>query len=131
MALNADIADANRYFTGEDKSLAFTVYEPGTSQAAAEAGSGTPQNISGWTLSWMVKRFKTDADADALVTKTTGDGIMLTTPASGLCTVTVEDSDIDALQAGATYYHELKRTNAGFETVLSQGLFVLSQAVHR
>lgn len=121
MATESNITAASHFFTGEDKSLVVTVLD----------AAGAAQDITGWALSWMVKRRKTDADADALVTKATGAGIALTTPASGICTVTVEDVDIAELLGGQLYYHELKRTDAGLETVLSYGTFVLSQAVHR
>lgn len=122
MATQANIGTNDDFFTGEDKSLVFTV---------TQADGSTPQNITGWTLSWMLKRNLGDADAAALITKTTAGGaIALTTPLSGICTVTIEDVDTDALTPG-TYRHELKRTNAGTETVLSYGTCVLKQAVHR
>lgn len=121
MAIESHVTAASHFFTGEDKSLTFTIVD----------AAGVAQNISGWALSWMVKRRKTDADAAALLTKTTAAaGIALTTPASGICTVTVEDSDLVTLAGGQLYYHELKRTDPGFETVLSFGQFVLNQAVH-
>jgi hypothetical protein len=114
----------DQFFTGEDKSLRFTIYAD-TAHAAA-------QNITGWALSWMVKRRKTHADASAVVTKTTaGGGIVMTTPASGICTVTLDDADIVDISGGQLYYHELKRTDSGAETVLAQGTFILNQAVHR
>jgi hypothetical protein len=120
VAIESPITDS--YFTGEDKSLVFTIYQ---------ADGTTAQNITGWALSWMVKRNATDADGSALVTKTTaGGGVVLTTPASGVCTVTVEDTDIANIVGGNSYVHELKRTDAGAETVLSYGSLVLGQAVH-
>lgn len=119
------------FFTGEDKSLEFTVYAPGQSAAAITAGTGTKQDISDWALSWMVKRHRTDADADAIVTKTTADGgIDLTTPASGVCTVILEAEDLVAIIGERGYHHELKRTDDGFRTVLASGQFRLRQAVH-
>lgn len=122
MATQANIGTDDDFFTGEDKSLVFTV---------TQADGTTPQNITGWALSWMLKRNAGDADAAALITKSTVAGsIALTTPLSGVCTVTVEDTDTDALSPG-TYRHELKRTTAGVETVLSYGSCVLKQAVHR
>lgn len=120
MAIQSPITD--QYFTGEDKSLVFTIYQ---------SDGTTPQNITGWALSWMVKSVASDPDVDALITKTTAaGGIVLTTPVSGVCTVTVTDADIAALIAGQGYAHELKRTDSSAETVLSYGLFLLQQAVH-
>jgi hypothetical protein len=116
MATRVDIrAD---WFTGEDKSVQFTVYQH---------HSTTAQNITGWALSWTVKRTRTGT---ALLTKTTSDDIALTTAASGICTVTVSDADISTLDGEVQYWHELKRTDAGNETVLSQGTFTLGQALH-
>jgi hypothetical protein len=92
------------------------------------------QNIdhdSEFFISWMLKQKATDTDAQAKITKTTAAGsIALTTPLSGICTVTVEDTDTDGLRAN-TYWHELKRTDAGFETILSYGACELLQSVHR
>lgn len=116
MALEANV----QFFTGEDKILSFTIYQ---------SDGSTAQNITGWSLSWMVKADKTDEDDEALVTKS-GAGVTITNGAAGQCSVTVEDSDIAALVGGTRYYHELKRTDAGLETVLSYGTFRLTQAVH-
>lgn len=123
MASEQPVSAAAGYFTGEDKRILFTIYQ---------ADETTPQDISGWVLSWMVKRRKTDADDDAIITKTTsGGGIALTTPVSGVCTVTLTDTDIESIRGEYLYFHELKRTDAGFETVLSYGQFMLNQAVHQ
>jgi hypothetical protein len=123
MARQQNINAAAQYFTGEDKALVFTIYQ---------SDEVTAQNITGWTLSWMVKAARTDEDSAALLTKTTASGITLTTPLSGICTVTITDDDLNDsdLEAGTTYHHELKRTNDGFETVLAYGTFLLNQAVH-
>lgn len=109
------------YFTGEDKRPVITIMRPGLTAT---------QNIVGWSLSYMVKRRRTQSDSDALITKTTTSGIELTDAASGVCTVTIEDSDLVDIAANETYYHELKRVQAGYETVLMYGTFILKQAVH-
>lgn len=115
MADEQHITSDSEFFLGEDKTLTFTV---------------TGQNITGWSLSWMLKRKASDTDALAKITKTTADGIALTTPLSGICTVSVADTDTDSLRADI-YWHELKRTDAGFETVLTYGTCELVQSVHR
>jgi hypothetical protein len=122
MAIQQNITYAAEWFTGEDKALQFSLLQ---------ADDVTPQDITGWALSWMVKRRTADADASALVTKTTSSGITLTSASSGICSVSVSDTDIASIVAGTLYHHELKRTDDGFETVLSYGLFVLRSAVHR
>ena len=122
MAVERNISPADDFFTGEDKTLPITIYQ---------ANGTTAQNITGWNLSWLVKRKRLDLDVAAVVTKVTPTGITLTTPLSGLCTVTVTDEDIATLSADTLYYHELKRTDVGSETVLTFGTFRLRQAVHR
>lgn len=95
-------------------------------------------DISGWALSWMLKRKLTMLDADASVTKSTATtgvsigGLYNATPGSNLqrATVTILDTDTDALAAGI-YYYELKRTDAGLETVLAYGEMELLRGVHR
>lgn len=93
-------------------------------------------NITGWALSWMLKRRQTDLDADALLTKTTAGGIAISgvfnsVPATNtqVATVTLAAADTKALPAG-DWYFELKRTDAGFETVLAYGSFALVRGVH-
>ncbi len=98
----------------------------------------TSINITGWALSWMVKRYKSDADAAAILTKTTGGshiaiaGTFNATPANNLqrATLTLVDTDTATLYPGL-YHWELKRTDDGFETVLAYGKMVFIQGVHR
>lgn len=139
MALKQDItAESLRWFTGEDKRLTFAIY--GSDAVVDENGvvSGTPQDVSGWTFSWMVKR-NPQRDADALIAKSTSHseieivGTYDADPAVNTQRVRVEitDDDLAALRSGVAYYHELKRTDPGLETVLAHGTLVLAQAVHR
>jgi hypothetical protein len=121
MAIRDDITADDDLYTGEDKTLTITVYQ---------ADGATPQNITGWALSYRWKRKASDPDTAAVLTKTTASGIALTTPATGICTVTIDDTDTDNL-APQTYVHELKRTDAGSETVLTTGTVLLQRALHR
>jgi hypothetical protein len=121
MAIRDDIDADDDFYTGEDKTITVTIYQ---------ADDTTAQNITGWALSYTWKRAKTDADADAVLTKTTSNGITLTTPTDGVCTIAIADTDTDGLVA-RTYWHELKRTDAGSETVLTTGTVELQQAAHR
>lgn len=123
MADDLNIENDDDWFIGCDYELPVTIY-------TTRAHTAT-QDITGWALSFMVKRRPTDADANAVIIKTTGgSGIALTTPGSGLLTVTIADTDTDTLAAD-TYWFEVRRTDAGFETVLTHGTAVLRQAVHR
>ena len=95
-------------------------------------------DISGWSLSWMLKRKLSNADSAALVTKsTTAGGVGVTgvynaAPGTNTqrATVTVADTDTDTLTAGTCYW-ELKRMDAGLECVLAYGEFELVRGVHR
>lgn len=96
-------------------------------------------DINGWALSWMVKRKADHTDLQALLTKTTAGGAIViggvfnATPASNLqrATLSVADTDTDTTINPGMYFWELKRTDAGFETVLAYGTFECVQGVHR
>lgn len=83
--------------------------------------------MTGWTLSFMIKKRATDADAAALKTLTTAGGAIGISGA--VATVSVADTDTDSLDAGV-YAWELKRTDTGAETVLGYGQFRLIRGVH-
>lgn len=94
-------------------------------------------DITGWALSWMVKRYTSDADGSALLTKTTSAGIVIAgafnaSPSVNAqrATVTVVDTDSTSLNPGL-YFWELKRTDDTFETVLAFGTIEVIQGVHR
>jgi hypothetical protein len=95
------------------------------------------QDVSAWAISWMIKTDPNIADASASITKTTSSGISVTgtwasAPASNTqrAVVTVDDTDTTSLAAGL-YYWELKRTDAGSETVLAYGSIDLKRSVHQ
>lgn len=98
----------------------------------------TSINITGFALSWMVKRYKSDADASAILTKTTGGshiviaGTFNGTPTSNAqrATLTLADTDTATLNPGL-YHWELKRTDDGSETVYAYGKMEFIQGVHR
>lgn len=111
MAVRVDITEDDDFFVGEDKSLIFTVKD----------AADVLQNITGWTIEWNLSH---EEGSPSILMKTA----TLTTPLSGVCTVTVLDTDID-LFAPDKYWHILKRMNAGNETVLSYGDCVLRPAI--
>ena len=129
MAIEREITADDHWFVGEDKSLIYTIYK---------ADEVTPQDVSGWALSWRLKRFKTDADVDSLLTKTTAggevviSGVYNVNPATNtqIVTVSIVDTDTDGITPGNAY-HELKRTNDQSETVLAFGMVRLLRGVHR
>jgi len=116
-------------FLGEDRQFVFTILNQAETVVI---------DITGWALSWMVKRYKSDADLSAILTKTTGgagiviSGVFNALPATNtqIATVTVADTDTATLTEELCHW-ELKRTDPGFETVLAYGTLELILAVHR
>lgn len=124
MALETDLT----YYLGTDHQFVHSVLD--SAQAAAI-------DISGWSLSFMVKRSRSQADASATLTKTTVDGIAITGAFNAdpetntqVATVSIGDTDTDALAAGS-YVWELKRTDPGLEVVIGYGAFRMIRSVHR
>jgi len=114
---------------GEDRLFVFSILNLAETAAI---------DISGWALSFMVKRHAQDGDARALVTKTTTAGQIVISGTynadpdlnTQVATVTIEDTDTHTLVPSDSQ-HELKRTDAGFETTLSYGRISLVRRVHR
>lgn len=94
-------------------------------------------DITGWALSFMLKRRLEQPDASALLTKTTPSGVTI----SGTfdedpevntqrASVFIADTDTDPLTPGSIFW-EFKRTDAGLETPLAGGPVELKRGVHR
>ena len=118
MPVDADILSTAEWFIGEDKVLTFTVRDAG----------GTAQDITGWTLGWVLRL--TRYHPTVLLTKATGSGIALLTQSGGTLgqfTVTLARADTSALKAG-TYYHAANRSNTGAYDVVAEGKAVLRKA---
>ena len=103
MSTQSNIAASDGFFIGEDKSLVFTIFN----------SAGSAQDITGWTISW---KLSATLSGNATLTKSA----TLTTPASGICTVSVAAGDTSGLTPG-TYYYVLRRTNAGSAAELAYG----------
>ncbi len=121
MAIQCNVTASDNVYIGSDKSLTIPIYQ---------SDGKTRQDITGWALSWMLKASIHDADASAVITKTTVNGITLSSPTTGVCVVTLSAADTLSLDP-ATYVHELKRTTPGSEDVVTDGTFVLKRGVHR
>src|SRR5574338_326092 len=134
MALVQNITSDDLVFIGTDLTLRCR-YKDGEA----------PPNVSGWALSWMLKRRKSDGDDEAIITKTSNAGGI---SVSGTYNadpdlneqriyVAIADEDTAAVGSPAgpinpgSYRHELKRTDEGLETVLLEGSFYWKQGVHR
>lgn len=115
MATRFDIDASDGWFIGEDKVLTFTD-EDGT-------------DMSSWSITYELKR--SQFHSTALVTKTVGSGITIGDGAAtnDRATVAIADSDTeDNVPSGGTYYHQLRRTDAGNEKILARGDAVILES---
>jgi hypothetical protein len=127
VAYERNITKADNVHKGTDVDLDLIVHAADATDAEIEAGTADAQNITGWALSWVLKRKQSHSSAK--VTKTTGSGITITTGSAGEATIELTDDDTDGLEHGL-YYHELKRTDAGEESILIHGTFLLQRSLH-
>lgn len=79
------------------------------------------------SLAFYVKRNVEEANTDAVITKTTGDGIS-DGDATGIVTITIEDTDTAGLEIGKNFVYDIELTTAGglVYTIL-RGIFRLRQ----
>ena len=122
MARDAPIRETDNWFIGEDQLLRFTIDDGAIPTPAAS-------DITGFALEWVLRL--SPGGPVALIAKTTGAGIVITDGPNGVCEVAIDDGDTINLQPSARYFHTLRRTDAGFETVLAFGDAVLRQAATR
>lgn len=71
------------------------------------------QDITGWHFEWLLKQ---SPGGDTVLSKTPS----ISDAANGEISVSIADTDTDALSA-KKYYYVLRRTDAGSETVLAYG----------
>ena len=111
MSTLANITAGDEFFRAEDKNIIFTVMQ---------ADGVTPQNITGWTITF---RMTLNMGGAAVITKSA----TLTTPLSGICTVTLASADTTALVADTTYLYDLRRTDSGSRSELAFGTIVIQE----
>lgn len=100
-------------------------------------GMDDVQDITGWAVSFVVRLRDANGDlgATAIINKSVGSGVALTDTTNGVITVTLADTDTSSvmltedLDTGASYRWSLRRTDAGSETTLARGEFILLQEV--
>ena len=113
MAIRFDIGKDQHFYIGEDTVITFDVVED---------DEITPQNMAGWGLTWEMKALPSTPSASAVITKTVGSGIAIGNGSAtdDRATVTIDDDDTEGLTPGV-YYHQLRRTDAGTEVILTVG----------
>lgn len=108
MSTRADITVADGFFRAEDKNFIFTINQ---------IDGVTPMNIAGWTMQFRVS--STELGGPATIVKTAA----LTTPALGICTVTLDSADTFAIDEDVVYWYDLRRVDVGARAELAYGLF--------
>ena len=124
MARLQNLGDSAEWFVGEDKAIPFEIYTD---------DEVTIQDVTGFTMRWVLRKRKDD-DAILLDKTTAGATITITGSYNAdpdtntqRVNVIIADTDTEHFQPGR-YYHTLKRTDAGFATVLSYGDVYLKKA---
>lgn len=116
---------------GDDTSIVFRI-------VAADALPAVPVNITGATVTFRARSrngapycrdygFPTDRSR-AEIEKSVGAGIVLTTPLSGVLTVTLTEADTINLRPGP-YSWQLRVTLAGTGVVRASGMFTLDSLI--
>ena len=98
--------------------------------------TGAPVNLTGMTMTFTAKRRPTDSDAQALIAKSTADGIVIdVAPETGLATLTLDPADTEDLspaQIGRSLYWDLQIDDmAGDVRTPLSGLLAISADMTR
>ncbi len=89
-------------------------------------------DITGSALWWTAKRSRDDADADAVLSKSTADGITITDGPAGEATIALAVADWDAVTAPDRLVWDLQeRTVGAVVTTLATGWLVVLPDVRR
>lgn len=140
MAYVQDIGftDDDAFYVGDDKVLSFRIWE-GTA-AQIEAGTATPKDVTGQSFAWALKR-NAETEEELIQKATGGSGITITGTFNidrELNTQRVEvqinradtydDDEPAVLVRRGRYVHALRRTDAGFSGIATEGKFKIRQA---
>jgi hypothetical protein len=93
---------------------------------------GAIVDITGTTLWWTAKAHIRDEDEDALIAKTTADGISIPLGSDGLATITLERADTDSFPETTVLYWDLQEVD-GIDVLqtLARGRIVVHADVTR
>lgn len=119
MAKEITIGGGGTLFIGEDKVLRIPIVDD----------AGAAQDITGWTIKFVVR--KTDKSTTALISKTaTIDGVFSPTANPLRAQITLSDDDlaVTVFTKAGTYRHSWKRDEGGVETLLAYGPFEIERA---
>lgn len=108
-------------YRGDDREFTLTLTE-----------DGAAMDLTGASLRFTVKRVASDADLDAVITKTTAAGIVIDAdPTTGIAVVTVDAADTTDLARTTTLVWDVQVTRGGkTRTVLAGTLLVRIDTSH-
>jgi hypothetical protein len=128
MSRYAPITASAYFFIGEDKTLAFTVYDPTATEPEIKAGTALTQDITAWTMEFTVRR---DPQSVAVTfTKTTDDDVVIIDGSLGQVDVYIRAADTQDLTDGV-YYYTLRRSDPDHHNDLAHGEFVMQLGATR
>jgi len=107
-------------FKGDDKTYELSVVD----------SDGTAVNLTGCTLKFTVKRYRTDAYTDAKIKKTSASEaeIKITDAAAGEAEIYVTDDDTKSLEA-KTHWFDVELTKGGKIYTIKFGKFIVLEDV--
>lgn len=120
MASEITIGGEGTLFIGEDKTLSLPV---------VQADGVTPQDITGWTIRFVVRREdKSAASLIDVAAVIVGAFAPVNNPQRAVVTLTDDQLSVTIFTKAATYRHSWKRVEDGVETILAYGDFILERA---
>jgi len=125
MSYEQPIAVTDNWFTGEDRQFRLRVFIPGTTQAAAEANTGTRQNITGWTIQWALMKSQHGTTPPVLVKQAT-----VLDYQNGEVVVYLTHAETTGLEPGE-WFHTWARVDGGEQGVLAFGQATLRHGAIR
>lgn len=91
--------------------------------------SGSAENITGATLYFTVKSNSAQADAAAIIQKSTVSGITITNGAGGIASVAITPANTSSVTPGVYYYDVQYRTTGGDVYTVDSGYFLLQEEI--
>ncbi len=110
MSTNSPIKLKDYFFKGEDQTLRWMVHST----------ANVPQDISGWTIFFKMASAQGEANVVSRQANVTA--------VTGRCEAAILAADTAGL-APETYWYQLERTDAGFNSVLAHGDVILQARV--
>ena len=119
------ITEADGFHTSEDRIIEATIYIPGTTQAEIDAATAVPEDITGWTMVWQLRKSRS---SPVVLSKTTDDDITFTDASGGTLQIAIFRGDTESLVPGI-WWHMLARTDPGLHLEQGSDTFVLLHPV--